>query len=228
MFLYLHRMVTGKSFAELALDFDIDPSTAERTFKDILMYQVMFSAYIPTVWDDQNATDEEIESHLEAISDSQSPGIKRVQNCFRTPDGRRPVAVNLDATHLGTQNSGDPGFQFDHYSGPRGKGHCELGAAITCGKGSVIAVTPGLKISATPRGGDSSTLASELGQSDRSSSNCGFPRLFRGTPKIGVLLVTDRGYIYIPHNVSLGDNPTPEQWCRDNNVQFIWPFKVGE
>ena len=228
MFLFLHRFATGKAFADLALDFDIDQDTAKNTYVDVAMYVIMHDPYVPTIWDDETATDEEIGGLLQAIKNRQSPAIMRIQNCFRTPDGRECVAVNYDTTHFPTPNSLDAHFQMDHYSGPRGKGHCELGGGITCPAGTVVAFTPGLKVSATPRGGDGVTLGAELGQSDQMPVRLGFTRLLKGTPTIGALLVWDRGFICIPHNVSRGCNPTPVDWCRDNDVQCIWAFKVGE
>ena len=228
MFLFLHRFATGKAFADLALDFDIDQDTAKDTHSDIMMFMLMHDPYMPTIWDDETATEREIEELLRGIKNRQSPVIQRIQDSFRTPDGRPCVAVNYDTTHFPVPNSLDAHFQMDHFSGPRGKGHCELGGGITCPAGTVVAVTPGLKVSTTPRGGDGVTLGLELGQSDQMPVRLGFTRLLRGTPSIGTLLCTDRGFIYIPHNVNLGTNPTPEDWCRENNVQCIWAFKVGE
>ena len=138
------------------------------------------------------------------------------------------VLLSTMTTHFPTPNSLDAHFQMDHYSGPRNKGHCELGGGITCPAGTVVAVTPGLKVSATPRGGDGVTLGEELGQADRMPVRQGFSRLLKGTSSIGALLVWDRGFIYIPHNVNRGTSPTPEDWCRANDVQCIWAFKVGE
>ena len=157
-----------------------------------------------------------------------SPGINRVQNCFRTPDNRPCASFNYDITDLGTTSSADAHFQMDHFTGPRGKGHCELAGAITDSEGRVVALTPGLKVAATPRGGDSITLGKELGESDKMPIRLGFSRMFVGTPNVGVLLVTDRGFVYIAHNVNRGNDPTPIEWCRNNNVQCIWAFKVGE
>ena len=117
---------------------------------------------------------------------------------------------------------------MDRYTGPRGKGHCELAVAITSPDGDVLAVTPGMKVSATPRGGDSVTLSKELGQADKMSERLGFSRLFIGTPTVGILVVWDRGYIFIPHNINLDGNPIPVEWCRSNDVQCIWAFKCGE
>ena len=228
VFLFLHRFVSGKAFADIALDFDIDQDTAKNTYQDILMFMLCHDAYLPTIWDDTTVTDDEIENLLLGIKRRQSPGIKKIQDAFRTPDGRECVAILYDTTHFPTPNSLDAHFQMDHFSGPRGKGHCELGGALTSADGDVVCVTPGLKISTTPRGGDGVTLSVELGQADLMDNPLGFTRLLRGTSKIGVILVWDRGFIYIPHNVNLGDNPIPIDWCRNNGVQCIWAFKVGE
>ena len=226
--LFLIRFTSGKAFADIALDFDIDEDTAKNTYQDILMYMLMHDPNLPTIWDDSTATEDEIENFLLNLKNQQSPGIKKIQDAFRTPDGRECVAVLYDTTYFPTTNSLDALFQMDHYSGKRGHGHCELGGAITSCRGDVAAVTPGLKVAATPRGGDGITLGLELGQADKLEQRLGFSRLLKGTRNIGVLFVTDRGFKYIPHNINLGDNPTPIEWCLNNDVQCIWPFKTGE
>ena len=151
-----------------------------------------------------------------------------LQDRFRTPDGRRCVPINYDTTHFSAPNSLDAFNQMDLYSGDRGKGHCVLGGAITCPAGTVIAVTPGFKISATPRGGDGIALGEELSRSDATNQVVGFPRLFEGSSRTGALLVFDRGFVYIPRNINTGNNPTPVAWCQQHNVQTLWRFKVGE
>ena len=151
-----------------------------------------------------------------------------IQDRFRTPDGRECVAINYDTTRFSSPNSLDAFHQMDHYSGGRDKGHCVLGGALTCAAGTAVAVTPGFKISATPRGGDGIAMGVELGIADEAIERSGFTRLLRGTPNIGVLLVFDRGFVYIPRNVNTGTNPTPVEWCRQNNVQTLWRFKTGE
>jgi len=70
------------------------------------------------IWDDETATEEEVEQLLLGIRNQQSPAVKRIQDCFRTPDGRPCVSVNYDTTHFPTPNSLDAHFQMDHYSGP--------------------------------------------------------------------------------------------------------------
>ena len=151
-----------------------------------------------------------------------------IQDRFRTPDGRQCVAINYDTTHFASPNSLDAFQQMDMYSGDRGKGHCVLGGALTCAAGTVVALTPGFKISATPRGGDGIALGEELNRADQSVDIIGFTRLLRGTRNIGVLLVFDRGFVYIPRNVQTRTNLTPVDWCIQNDVQTLWRFKAGE
>ena len=110
-----------------------------------------------------------------------------IQDRFRTPDGRPCVAINYDTTHFSSPNSLDAFHQMDLYSGDRKKGHCVLGGAITCPAGTVVAVTPGFKISATPRGGDGIALGEELSRADQEEEFVGFTRLFRDAIQIGKL-----------------------------------------
>ena len=108
------------------------------------------------------------------------------------------------------------------WSGQRGKKHCVLAGTITCPKGSLLAITPGLKISSCIRGGDATTLASGLHRALFNS----YVRLLRGTPEIGVCVDHDRGFIYIPHNVNIGDALAPVDWFEANNIASMWRFKV--
>ena len=48
----------------------------------------------PTVWNDPAATDDEKSALLMDIKRNQGPGIERMVDAFRTPDGR-PVSYNI-------------------------------------------------------------------------------------------------------------------------------------
>ena len=63
----------------------------------------------------------------------------------------------------------------------------------------------------------------------------GFTRLLQGTEAdetagrqgVGVALTTDRGYIFVPNNMG-GDNVVFTDYCRDNDILLVHPFKEGE
>ena len=63
----------------------------------------------------------------------------------------------------------------------------------------------------------------------------GFTRLLRGTEAdstsgrqgVGVSLTTDRGYIFVPHNMG-ADNVVFTEYCHDNDILLLHPYKGGE
>lgn len=63
----------------------------------------------------------------------------------------------------------------------------------------------------------------------------GFTRLLKGTVAdstnglegVGVTLTTDRGYIFIPNNLE-GDNINFMQYCEDEDILLLHPYKAGE
>ena len=335
VFLYLFRINQGCTFKMLEWHFDIATETARHTYLDIFAYFVLFDPHIPSIFDDNSVTEAEIEGYLFAIRDSQSPGIRRIVETMRTPDGRPVVVVNDDTTHLSCPKSNDPENQKDHFSGRRNKGHCELNGGLATCNGSIIALRPSGHISSTPRGGDAVTVGTQLGFADRHGLLVGFQRLLRGTnapppsnqsqtttgtsntrgrgssrrgdssqrgrsgsrqrgrsgsrqgsrrgrsgsqtgrntrspsptvgsssnprtpspngsnpsatttstqvssdpgvglnggakPGMGCVYNTDRGFLYVPHNVTRGTDPIPIDWCDANNVLMVCPWKEGE
>lgn len=154
-----------------------------------------------------------------------------MQERLRTPNERPVVLVNLDTTDVKIDKSQDAFFQMQTYSGDRGKGHAVFFSNITCPMGSVLAVTPGPNIACPPRGGDGVSIGVHLGSAEAQSRNegnvTGFAKLLRGTQARGVAVVVDRGYIYEP-NVNVGNNPTFQAYCQDNDILLIYRSKPGE
>ena len=133
----------------------------------------------------------------------------------------------MDATHLSFDKSEDPEVNRNTYSGKREYRHCVLFNLITCPLGSIVAVTPGPNISCTPRGGDGTSFGVQVTIS-RLQNLTGFVTLLAGSPELGTCLVVDRGYVVIPHNVNIGDNPTFLQFCEENDVLPLFRSNVGE
>ena len=63
--------------------FDIDEDTAKHSYQDILMYFFNFDDFIPSIWNDPQVSDQEIEQLLFNIRDRQSPStkVKSVRLC---------------------------------------------------------------------------------------------------------------------------------------------------
>ena len=149
-----------------------------------------------------------------------------IQSKLRTPDGRPVVILNIDTTDLCVDQAQDAFSQMRTYSGSRGKQHCLLFSTITDTQGAVVCTTPGPNISCTPRGGDGTSLGVQFGLV-RDPDN-GFTTLLRGTEDIGTCLNMDRGYLFIAHNVNLGDYPSVLQFCQENNILPIYRTILGE
>ena len=132
------------------------------------------------------------------------------------------VALLLDTTDFSVEKSADALHQQSTYSGKRGKNHAFLQGTITDCAGSVVAAMPGLSISATPRGGDSVSTAVQLNRWS------GVKRLLRGTPNIGVALVVDLGYIFVPHNVNMDSYETLQEFAGNNDILLIYRSKEGD
>ena len=128
----------NKFFAKLVRVYD-----RSRTYEDMIFFIWLFHLNIPRQWD-ENTPEEEITRFLLEVRDSQSPGVRYLQDRIRTPHSNRPTIFwDLDATHIGSQNSADPFLQMGRWSGPRGKGHCVLVLVATSPDGSILYVSPG-------------------------------------------------------------------------------------
>jgi len=57
----------------------------------------------------------------------------------------------------------------------------------------------------------------------------GFPRLLRGTKRLGVVLISDRGYIRaLAQKYAKLGILSPKEWCERHGVAFIWPFNEDD
>ena len=76
VFLFLYRVSQDASIHILGALFRVSPNTAMKAFNDILFFLFMKDSYIPSVWNDPNISDAEIEDFLANLRDSQSPVIR--------------------------------------------------------------------------------------------------------------------------------------------------------
>ena len=157
--------------------------------------------------------------------------FRYIQQKLRTPSGRPIVLLNIDATDIKVEKSADAFLQMSTYSGERNKGHCLLFSNVTDSSGSIVAVTPGPNISCTPRGGDGVSLGVHMARAEEiartTGTRTGFDKLLRGTLRLGVGLVMDRGYVYRP-NVNTGSNPSVLEYCQNNDILSIFRPNRGE
>ena len=87
----------------------------------------------------------------------------------------------------------------------------------------------------TPSGGDGLAVGEQLTMEQRLDLRGGFTRLLKGTEPdpviglegVGVTLTTDRGYIFIPNNME-GDNVNFMEYCEEEDILMLHPFKAGE
>ena len=94
---------------------------------------------------------------------------------------------------------------------------------------------PGGLKAQSPSGGDSLAVGEQITMTERLGLAGGFTRLLQGTEAdatsgregVGVALTTDRGYIFVPHNLG-SDNVVFTDYCLDNDILLIHPFKEGE
>ena len=93
---------------------------------------------------------------------------------------------------------------------------------------------PGGLKAQSPSGGDSLAVGEQITMTERLRLAGGFTRLLQGTEAdetagrqgVGVALTTDWGYIFVPNNMG-GDNVVFTDYCRDNDILLVHPFKEG-
>ena len=81
-------------------------------------------------------------------------------------------------------------------------------------------------MAATPRGGDQVSLVTQL---EGLSPDIGIKRLLRGTRDIGVALVMDRGYIYMPPILGSDGQPLRalKEICDELGTVRLWRVIEG-
>ena len=224
--LFLIKMTANDSFDNLAADFMISKRTARGWFLDILFAIFLTCPYIPSLYNDDDTTDEEIDSLLESIRNEQSPYVKHLVSAFRAADGRPVTLLNDDYTGLLMDGMSSNDFLKvqDMHSGLRGSKWTMFMSALVDGRGKVVAIPAGGGIGKSPRGGDCAANAQILDQELQQSSHQSFNRLLSGTRRNAVLLNTDLGFIE-SGNVNLGGRVTTSQRCQQLGVPHIYPFR---
>ena len=86
-----------------------------------------------------------------------------------------------------------------------------------------------------PTGGDGIAVGEQLSMEESLGLQGGFSRLLKGTQAdpeagtqgVGVVLTTDRGYIFVPNGMASG-NVTFTEWCTEEDILLLFPRKEGE
>ena len=225
-FLFLVKMAECPSFDQLAADFMISRQCASTWFLDILFALFLTCDYIPTIFNDTNATDQEIDSLLESVRAAQSPYVKHIVQAFRADDGRPVTLLNHDYTALLMEgmSSVDLQKQQDMHSGLRGNKAAMYVSALVDGQGKVVAIPAGGGIGKSPRGGDCAANAEILTQESLQGSHCSLTKIFQGTNNNAVLVNTDLGFVE-KGSVNLGNRVTTAQSCSQHGIPHIYPFR---
>ena len=225
-FLFLVKMAGNPSFDDLASDFMITKTTARHWFLDVLFANLLTCPHVPSLFNDENTTDAEIDSLLESVRDQQSPYVKHIVSAIRSADGRPVTLLNDDYTALLMEGVSSEDFVKvqDMHSGRRGDKWAMYVSTLTDGNGKVVAIPSGGGIGKSPRGGDcaanSEILTRELQQPTHRSLN----RILQGTSNNAILLNTDVGFIE-KGSVNLRGNVTTSQRCADLGIPHIYPFR---
>ena len=219
-------MSSNPSFKDIAADFMINERTARRWFLDILFAFFLTSSYIPSLFNDEDTTDEEIDSLLESIRAAQSPYVKHLVSAFKADDGRPVTLLNDDNTALRMEGVSSVDFAKvqDFHSGIRGDKWAMYMPVLVDGQGKVVAIPSGGGIGKSPRGGDCASNAEILTQELQQGTHMSFNRLLQGTRNNAVLLNTDLGFV-VTGNVNLGDRVTTSHRCADLGIPHIYPFR---
>ena len=225
-FLFLIKMAGNPPFQDLASDFMITKTTACRWFLDVLFAHFLTCPHVPSLFNDENATEAEIDSLLESVRDAESPYIKHIVSAFRSADGRPVTLLNADYTALLMEGTSSEDFVKvqDMHSGLRGDKWAMYLSALVNGHGKVVAIPSGGGIGKSPRGGDcaanSEVLTRELQQQTHMSLN----KVLQGTRNNAVLLNTDLGFVE-KGSVNLQGNVTTTQRCEELGIPHIYPFR---
>ena len=225
-FLFMVKMSSNPSFKDLSADFMINKTTAQRWFLDILIAYFLTNGFIPAIFNDEAATDAELDSLLESVRDSQSPYIKHLVSAFQANDGRPVTLINSDNTALLMEGMSSEDFSKmqDFHSGRRGDKWAMYMPALVDGQGKVVAIPSGGGIGKSPRGGDCAFTAEILTRELEQGRNMCLNRLLVGTRNNAVLLNTDNGFVE-KGNVNLGDRVLTTQRCADLGIPHIHPFR---
>ena len=224
--LYRHKMRSNPDFRDLAAYFQIGLSTVHDIFWTELCTNVLLSSSLPLQWFG-NPTEVDKNAVYASMKGRESPIHRELLSYFSDSEGgsRLPVGVSLDSKKVRVQNSMDYECQKDAYY-PKKGGHCVTFSTLVDTTGYVVLTLP-VAAAATPRCGDSSLTGVEIGLCEIEANGDVAPQgllsLLQGTQDYFVILAVDKGYIYVPHNVSRENITNLKQWCSQNGCRLIWP-----
>lgn len=225
-FLFLVKMAGNPSFDDLASDFMITKTTARNWFLDVLFALFLTCPHVPSLFNDENSTDAEIDSLLESVREEQSPYVKHIVSAFRSEDGRPVTLLNDDYTALLMEGVSSEDFVKvqDMHSGRRGDKWAMYVSALVDGNGKVVAIPSGGGIGKSPRGGDCAANSELLTRELEQQTHRSFNRVLQGTRNNAVLLNTDVGFVE-KGPVNLHGRVTTSQRCEDLGIPHIYPFR---
>ena len=145
---------------------------------------------MPSLFNDLDTTDAEIDQLLESNRNAQSPYVKHMVSAFRADDGRPVTLLNNDYTALRMAGKSSSSLDFqkcqDMHTGRRGDGYAMYVSALVDGSGKFIAIPAGGGIGKSPRGGDCAANAEILTQEMQQNTNRSFDMIIIGTPRNAV------------------------------------------
>ena len=213
-FLFLIKMASNESFDSLASDFMISTKSARSWFLDISFAMFLTCPYIPSLFNDNQTSDAELDAFFASINNDQSPYIRHIVSAFCSADGRPVTLLNNDYTSLLMEGMSTEDFvkAQDMHSGLRGDKWAMYISCLVDGNGKVVAIPSGGGIGKSPRGGDCSANAEMITRELQQQEHRTFNKILQGTRNHAVLLNTDIGFVE-KGTVNLGTRITTSQRC---------------
>ena len=227
----LFRLKIRQGFSNLVLGdaFGIKKEYVQELFVATCIFLNKEFHHIPPKWTDESTTDDDIDLIFEELNSNLDPMFEEIRKRFKDPNPEtdlQPVILLVDSTKFKTVKSRDREKQNAMWSKHKGY-HCLTVTHITSLDGTIVWCSC-LATSISPRQGDLMIMSHMLSEDQYSLDHNeklkhGLIRLLRPTKKHFVVLVADRGYSFVPHNVKKKGLPLLPQWCKDNHVLFLTP-----
>ena len=228
----LFRLKIRQGFSNLVLAdvFGITKEYVQELFVATCIYLNKHFHNIPPKWTNESTTDEEIDTIFAELNGNLDPMFDEIRRRFKDPnletDRKEPMILLVDSTKFKTVKSADREKQNAMWSKHKGC-HCLTVTHITTLDGTIVWCSC-LATSISPRQGDLMIMSHMLSEDQycldhNEKLKHGLIRILRGTRKHFIVLVTDRGYSFVPHNVKKKGLPLLPQWCKENHVLFLSP-----
>ena len=227
----MFRLKLRQNWSNLVLGglFYISVDVVQERFITVTIYINHLYHPLPRLWTASEVTEEQLDAAYELMSLNLPPLFQELKDRIADPTimkRTKTAVISIDSIKIRIVKTSNRTKQSASYYDPKGCHNItETHAATLLGE---IVWVSSMGASTSPRNSDSMLVMNMLDHDERMEADGkplthGLTRLLRGTKKTKVVVVTDLGYVKLPHQCKTDHLESLENWCARNGVVLLSP-----